>query len=649
MREQISRHNNLYYNRQSPEISDAAYDALMAELKELEGRHPELVPDEFSPTRTVGAALKSPLAKARHFKPMLSLDSSAEESAALAFLNTLPRGAELIAQPKMDGLSVELTYENGVFTRGLTRGDGLSGENVTANLATIKEIPPNLTAPFPPFVAVRGEVYMALAGFEELNKKLIEENQEPFANPRNAAAGSLRQLNPRITASRPLNFFAFELVNAPELGLTNDSQAMSRLCELGFAIQTEHQMNIGSGKEFARAVYERYAGERESLNFEIDGMVLKVNRFALREQLGWRSRSPRWAFAWKFPPRQEVTRVEDIVVQVGRTGKLTPVALLRPVDVSGVTISRATLHNFGEMARLGVAPGDMVRLERAGDVIPKVVRVEEPGGNPPIALPEHCPVCKSQVALKGANHYCPNRLECPAQLKGAILHYVSRPAMDIEGLGDKKISQLMERGLLHSVADIYTLPEHEEEIVNLPDWGELSFNNLIRAIEAAKGRPLANFILALGIDGVGQATARDLVEHFVTWQAISRAGAQELALVNGVGPIVAESIHSFFSHPHTNQLAARLHELAAPAEQSAPLGDTAWQGVNVVFTGGLERMSRDEASEMVRAKGGRVASGISKNVTLVVSGEQAGGKLAKAQSLGIEIIDETEFLKRIGI
>ncbi len=646
LREQIARHNRLYYNQQRPLISDASYDALLAELKALEERHPELA-EPASPTQTVGAKPSSALAKASHYRPMLSLDSSADAAQAMAFLSSLPKGSELLAQPKMDGLSVELTYKNGAFTRGLTRGDGTTGENVTANLATLRQIPQKLNQPCPPLLVVRGEVYMELTGFEELNQKLLNRDLEPFANPRNAAAGALRQLNPAVTAARPLRFFPFELVNAEELGFSNDYLALLELRRLGFALNDEYQLSRGVGPDFAAELYQRYQKHRESLNFEIDGMVLKANQFSLRQELGWRSRSPRWAFAWKFPPRQEVTKVDNIVVQVGRTGKLTPVALLRPVDVGGVTISRATLHNFGELTRLNVAPGDYVRLERAGDVIPKVVRVEKKGAQEPVPAPEHCPICHSRVVAKGAYHFCPNHLECPAQLKGAILHYVGRQAMDIEGLGERKIKQLMEEGLLKSVADIYQLPEHAQAIQKLPDWGPLSFNNLAQAIERSRNRPLPNFIFALGIEGVGQTTARDLAEHFGSWQAIAKANREELALVPGVGGVVAASISAFFSHPHTAELAAHLYHEARPA-QATPAADSSWQGQTLVFTGGLSSMSRDEAAKLAKNKGAKVAASIGKQVTLVVAGVAAGGKLHKAQELGIEIIDEKEFLARLG-
>jgi DNA ligase (NAD+) len=646
LRRLIAHHNHLYYNRQRPVISDAAYDALLAELRCLEERTGEISPG--SPAQTVGAPLTSALGKARHFRPMLSLDSSAEEASVQAFFASLPPGCEILLQPKMDGLSVELTYENGVFRRGLTRGNGLEGENVTMNLSAIPEIPQQLAAarPRPPLLVVRGEVYMSLAGFEKLNQSLLSLNQEPFANPRNAAAGTLRQLDHAIAAQRPLRFFPFELVNADLLGFANDYQALQALEQWGFGgIAAGYQLYLRQGLELARERHAWYLRQRENLPFEIDGMVIKVNDFVLRDSLGWRSRSPRWAFAWKFPPRQEVTRVEEIVVQVGRTGKLTPVALLRPVDVGGVTISRATLHNFGELARLGVKAGDQVRLERAGDVIPRVARVEREGGGSAFVAPQTCPVCAAAVVVKGAYHFCPNRLQCPAQLKGALLHYVSRQAMDIEGLGEKKIVQLMEAGLLGSVADIYLLPQKAESLLSLPDWGRLSFDNLCAAIANSKGRSLANFIFALGIDGVGHNTARELQTRFGQWQSFINANEERYAQIEGVGPVVARNIFTFLQDPHSAGLAARLYQLAAPAASTASL-NRSWQDAAVVFTGGFKRVSRRQAGDMVIAGGGKVLSGVNQKVTLVVAGAQAGSKLEKARQLKLEIIDEDEFLRR---
>ncbi|MDR1397274.1 MAG: NAD-dependent DNA ligase LigA [Desulfarculales bacterium] len=644
LRRRIARHNQLYYNEQAPLISDAAYDALLAELKSLEAGRPHPA-GESSPTHTVGARPDSALSRASHYQPMLSLDSSPDPALLRAFLQTLPADCPLLIQPKMDGLSVELTYEQGVFKRGLTRGDGLSGENVTANLATVSQIPARLKYPSPLLVA-RGEVYMETAGFAALNKSLLAAGREPFANPRNAAAGSLRQLDPSVTAGRPLSFFVFEMVNAGELGFRNDWEALLCLRAQGFAVSHACQLRRGQGEDFVLRVYEYYASQREHLPFEIDGMVLKADSLALREAMGRRSRSPRWAYAWKFPPRQEITTVADIVVQVGRLGKLTPVALLLPVDVGGVTISRATLHNFGELSRLGVAVGDQVRLERAGDVIPRVAAVERNGGGGPFVPPVLCPACRSPVREQGAYHFCPNHLTCPAQLKGAILHYVSRQALDIEGLGEKKVSQLVEAGLLTSVADIYLLPDKSAAILDLPDWGELSLANLCAAISNSRGRPLGRFILGLGIEGVGKAIALDLARHLGSFSRLAGAGEEELTRISGVGAAVAASVKNFFASPRTSRLAEKLHALALPREQEEE-ADNSWQGISVVFSGGLAGLSREEAAALVRSKGGQVSSSVSKKTSVLVSGSEPGGKLARARQLGIQVIDEAQFLQRI--
>jgi DNA ligase (NAD+) len=648
LRQQIEEHNQLYYNEQAPRISDAAYDALWAELKELEARHPQ-PGDNASPLHRVGAPLASPLSRARHYRPMLSLDSSADPAQAQAFLRTLPVDCLLLIQPKMDGLSVELTYRQGQLVQGLTRGDGQSGEQVTANLRSIKQIPLNLRRPLP-LLVVRGEVYMETKAFAALNKDLLGAGKEPFANPRNAAAGSLRQLDAAVTAGRPLNFFAFELVNAQELGFSHDYDALLELQALGFTINREYQLCRGQGPDFAASRFADYAAVRESLPFEIDGLVIKVDNLAQRAVLGWRSRSPRWAYAWKFPPRQELTTVSDIVVQVGRLGKLTPVALLLPVDVGGVTISRASLHNFGELARLGVAVGDKVRLQRAGDVIPQVVAVESKGEGGVMFPPTLCPACQSLVEERGAYHFCPNHLSCPAQLKGAILHYVSRPALNIEGLGEKKVSQLMDAGLLDSVADIYALPERGPALLELPGWGAMALANLRDNIDNSRGRPLDCFILGLGIEEVGQSTARDLAARLGSFARLAAATAEELAQIDGVGQVTAGQVEKFFSDPRTSRLAWQLWELARPQENSGGQAgqDTSWQGVSVVFSGTLSSMNREEAAALVRSKGGQVSSAVSRKTSFLVTGAEPGSKLDKARQLGVEVLDEAGFRERIG-
>ncbi|MFZ5585731.1 MAG: NAD-dependent DNA ligase LigA [Thermodesulfobacteriota bacterium] len=649
---EIRRHDRLYYTQDRPEISDAAYDALLAELQDLEARYPDLLrPD--SPTQRVGAAPRTSFAPVTHHRPMLSLESKADPALAQDFLRRLEQagaaGALLLAQPKIDGLSVELVYESGLFKLGSTRGDGVAGEDITPNLRTVADIPAHLDAA-PALVVVRGEVYMDRAGFDELNRGLVERGQEPFANPRNAAAGSLRQLDPHVTAGRPLKFFPFELVNAADLGLASDSESLTRLGRWGFPVGADH-LHQGRDLAWMAAVHADYLARRDELPFEIDGLVVKVDDLALRETLGARSRTPRWAIAWKFPPRQEITTVRGIAVQVGRTGKLTPVALLDPVDVGGVTVSRATLHNFEQLARLDVRVGDRVRVERAGDVIPKVVEVERPGQprRELLAAPASCPVCATAIVQEGANHRCQNRLGCPAQVKGALEHYASRAAMDIEGLGEKRIDQLRQAGLLDDLPSLYGLAEHQAELETLEGWGELSAANLLRNIAASRGKPLARFVYALGIPNVGEATARDLANHFGTFEAILNASPAELATVDGVGPVVAQSIREFFDRPETLATAQRLAELTAPepAPASARPRQGPLQGLSVVLTGALKSLSRPEAEELVRIAGGKASSSVSKKTGLVVAGADPGAKADKARALGVEIIDEAEFLRRV--
>ena len=652
---ELRRHNYLYYQKNAPQISDAAYDRLLAELKDLEALFPELLlPD--SPSRTVGAPLKSSFAPVRHFRPMLSLESDSELSAAQDFLRRLAQaaaqGAGLLAQPKIDGLSVELVFQNGLLHTGSTRGDGAIGEDITPNLRTISDIPAHLTGRAPDFAVVRGEVYMDRGGFVQLNQSLIQMGQEGFANPRNAAAGSLRQLDPSVTAGRPLKFFPFELTNAAELGLAKDSQALDALASWGVKVYGEH-VKQGSDWEFVQRVHGEYQERRDELPFEIDGVVFKVDDLSLREKLGARSRSPRWAFAWKFPPRQEVTKVRSIAVQVGRTGKLTPVALLEPVDVSGVTVSRATLHNFGEVERLGVRVGDTVRVERAGDVIPKVVEVQEKGEprGEAVAAPPRCPVCNSAVVQEGAYHLCPNTLGCPAQIQAAIRHYAGREAMDIEGLGPKRVAQLMEKGLLTDLPSLYSLGEQRAGLVALKGWEELSADNLLKSIENSRSKPLARFLFALGIPTVGQATARDIALNLRTFEAVAAAGGEELSRVPGVGPVVAQKIQEFFARPETLAAARKLFAEVKPApvlEASPEASDLPLAGKSVVFTGTLESLTRGQAEELARQMGGRVMKGVSAATDLVVAGVDPGSKADKARELNVEIIGEEEFLRRLG-
>ncbi|MBI5522626.1 MAG: NAD-dependent DNA ligase LigA [Desulfarculus sp.] len=647
---EIRRHNQLYYGQGRPEISDTRYDALLAELMDLEARFPQLALAD-SPTRQVGAPPQTSFAQVTHYRPMQSLESKADPALVDDFLRRLAEAGfqgDLLLQPKIDGLSVELVYERGLLRLGSTRGDGQVGEDITPNLRTIAAIPGHLEgAPAGPLV-VRGEVYMDRAGFEALNRRLLEKDEEPFANPRNAAAGALRQLDPRVTATRPLSFFVFELVNAQELGLASDAEALALLGKWGFAVGQDH-LHRGRGRDFLAGLHAAYQERRDSLDFEIDGVVVKVDDLAARQALGERSRSPRWAIAWKFPPRQEITTLRGIVAQVGRTGKITPVALLDPVDVGGVTVSRATLHNFGEVARLDARVGDVVRVERAGDVIPRVARVERPH-EPRQALPgppERCPVCAAPVVAEGAYHRCANSIGCPAQIKGALKHYASRAAMDIEGLGDRRIDQLITKGLLPDLPSLYLLPDRRKVLEAMEGWGQTTVTNVVGEIKHTWGKPMDRFLFALGIPNVGETTARDLAKNFASFEQLIQATPEELAQVNGVGPVVAASIRAFFERPQTLDTARKLAEVVQPSPlpgagrpAQGPLA-----GQTLVFTGSLQNLSRQEAEELTRRLGGQASGSVSKKTSLVVAGDNPGSKADKARGLGVRIISEAEFLE----
>ena len=657
---QLREHNRRYYVEDAPIISDAAYDALLAELAQLEERFPDLAAPD-SPTRTVGAPLKTSFSPVEHFRPMLSLESKVEEAVVHDFLRRLSQagaaGAALLAEPKIDGLSVELVYRQGILWQGSTRGDGAVGEEITPNLRTVGEIPDSLTGCPHAQVVVRGEVYMDREGFAQFNRGLVERGQEPFANPRNAAAGSLRQQDPSVTAGRPLRFFPFELSNADELGYARAGQALNDLRAWGLYDYSEFVLNI-SGLGEIEEYHTRYLERRDHLPFEIDGVVLAVDDLALRDRMGARSRSPRWAVAWKFPARHEVTLVNQVAVQVGRTGKLTPVALLQPVDVGGVTVSRATLHNFGEVARLDVRPGDTVRVERAGDVIPRVVEVAQEGDprGDAVTPPEACPVCGATVVAEGAYHRCPNTIGCPAQVQAAIRHYASRGAMDIEGLGPQRVALLMELGFLTDLVSLYDLTGRQADLAALEGWGEKSAENLALAIEASKGKPLERFVAALGIPTIGEAIARDLANHFGTFERLADAKRDELAAIPGLeqakdetkGLGRADRVAAFFADPHSGPIARRLAAIVQPAPaQVKAKKASSWAGKKVVFTGKLEQFTRTRAQELVRSLGGQAMDSISKKVDLVVAGPGAGSKLRQARELGVPVISEEEFGRRV--
>jgi DNA ligase (NAD+) len=653
---EIREHDYRYYAEDKPCISDAEYDRLFRELVELEEKHPDLrQPD--SPTQRVGGAMREAFRKVPHAAPMLSLESLMDEEEIREFDARVKRALAVDevpyhVEPKYDGLSVELVYEDGLFARGSTRGDGQVGEDVTENLRTIRAIPLRLAEEGPPegqrgLVSVRGEALMPLAEFEALNKRLVEASEEPFANPRNAAAGTVRQLDPKITASRRLDLYAYEVVRAP-VSFRTQSEMARALRAWGFHVDRSVRLCAGLDEVFA--YHADLAARRDRLEFEIDGVVLKVERRDWQERLGARSRSPRWAVAYKFPPREEVTEIVDIAVQVGRTGKLTPVALLKPVNVSGVTVSRATLHNQDEVDRKDVRIGDTVRVRRAGDVIPEVVEVLEdrrPKDTAPFQLPRRCPVCGARVDRVGAYHLCTNGLSCPAQLQGHLEHFTARGAMDIVGLGSKTVAQLLRAGLVKDLADIYKLTAID--LAGLEGFAEKSIQNLMAAIEASKRPRLERFLFALGIEHVGGTVARLLAEHYRALPPLLEATEEELQEIKGVGPEVAEAVRRFFQSPRNRRVLERLEQAGVrPVAPARPRGPQPLAGQVVLFTGGLERYSRPEAQRKAEAAGAQVASGISRKVTLVVAGPGAGAKLDEAMKLAIPVIDEETFLARIG-
>ncbi|MEX2475209.1 NAD-dependent DNA ligase LigA [Marinobacter sp.] len=652
LRQVIDDHNYRYYVLDEPQVPDAEYDRLFRELQDLETSHPDLVTDE-SPTRRVGAYAETSFAEVIHRIPMLSLDNAFSEDELRDFDRRIhdrlkaDDPVEYVCEPKLDGLAVSLHYEQGVLTRAATRGDGYAGEDITANIRTIPSVPLKLRGEdVPDLVEVRGEVYMLRAGFEKLNQTLANKGDKTFVNPRNAAAGSLRQKKPTVTARRPLEMCAYSVA------LTDDTQlpdthwdCLQQVQEWGFRINPE--MRKAGGVDACLQAYQDLMEKRGELPYEIDGIVFKVNRLELQQALGFVSRAPRWAIAHKFPAQEELTVVEDVEFQVGRTGAVTPVARLKPVFVGGVTVSNATLHNMDEIHRLDVRIGDTVFIRRAGDVIPQVIKVvleKRPGNAREILLPNTCPVCDSDVVqIEGeVAARCSGGLFCPAQRKEAIRHYGSRKALDIEGLGDKWIDILVDREMVHTVADLYRLTR--EDLIGLERMGDKSASNLIAAIDKSRRPVLWRFIYALGIREVGEATAKALASNFGTLEAIAEADEETLQQVPDVGPIVAGHIRSFFEQPHNQETleALRLEGVEWQAEEitaaARPLKDETW-----VLTGALSSMTRDEAKARLEQLGAKVAGSVSKKTSCVVAGEAAGSKLTKAESLGVRVLDDAGF------
>ena len=655
LREEIRKHDYYYYVLNQPIISDAEYDRLFRELQELEQKYPQLVTPD-SPTQRVGAPPAEEFRPVRHALPMLSLQNCFTEEEFLDWDRRVRRllGGEkpvYVCEPKLDGLSVELIYEDGVFTVGSTRGDGYTGEDVTQNLRTIKQVPLRLLSdeiPPPRLLEVRGEVYMEKEAFKRLNEERAKSGEPLFANPRNAAAGSLRQLDPGVTASRPLKLFCYALGRVEGIEIKSQEELLVTLPKLGFPVNPLWRRC--ETPEEAIDFYHELLERREELPYEADGMVVKVNDFAQREVLGEVSRAPRWAIAFKFPAEEATTRVLDIVVQVGRTGALTPVAILEPVEVSGVTVSRATLHNEDEVRRKDVRIGDWVVVRRAGEVIPEIVKSipeRRTGEEKEFKMPTRCPVCGGPVVRPPGEvvHRCEN-LSCPARIKESIRHFASRRAADIEGLGEKLVDQLVDKGLVRRISDLYHLTK--EQLAALERMGDKSAQNLLEQLERSKGMSLARFIYALGIRYVGEHIAEVLAERFGSIDELARASYEELVEIPEIGPRIAQSIVDFFASEDNRRLIEELKAVGIDPRAERPKEKGPLAGKTLVFTGRLSDMTREEAKRLVESLGGKVASSVSRKVDYVVVGEDPGSKLDRARELGIPTLTEEEFRKLVG-
>lgn len=654
LRQVIEYHEHKYYEEDKPEIDDGAFDALMQELKRLEGAYAEiLTPD--SPTQRVGGAPIEAFQKVTHRVPMLSLDNAFNAGDVRAFdqrVRKLSGRDELhyVVEPKIDGLTVVLTYENGELTRGATRGDGEVGEDVTHNVRTIRSIPIRLKKPVS--IEVRGEVYMTKKAFAKLNERREAAGEPLFANPRNAAAGSIRQLDPKIARERSLNYLAYDLIYLGEDGLTTHAGVLDYFEELGFTVN-QHFFCPDIDEVIERT--EEWLEKRHRLHFESDGLVIKINDLALRNELGATAKSPRWAVAFKFPAQQKRTKVLFIEPSVGRTGVITPVANLEPVEVAGSVVSRATLHNMDELQRKDVRIGDTVVIQKAGDVIPEVVQVvasERTGEEREFFMPDQCPVCGADVIREPGEvvYRCTNNLGCQAQIKEGIVHFVGRDAMNVDGVGPSLIDQLLEKGLIRDVADLYYLKK--EDLLGLERMGEKSAVNAMNAIEESKERSLDRLIFALGIRHVGTGTARTLTGKYHSLDALMRATEEELLTVDEIGPKSAESIAGFFSLPRNRELIEKLRAGGVRMEMSEPPAteeDTGLAGKTFVFTGGLPTLSRSEAQEMVLSRGGKVSSSVSKKTHYVVYGADPGSKYDKALELNIPTLTEAEFKQLLQI
>ncbi|MGD1025278.1 MAG: NAD-dependent DNA ligase LigA [Candidatus Sulfotelmatobacter sp.] len=653
LREKIRRHEYLYYVLDQPEISDADFDKLMRDLKDLEAEHPELITGD-SPTQRVGGKPREGFVKVPHSSPMLSLDNTYSEEELRGWERRVHElsgrnDVDYVCELKLDGMSLALIYEDGKLVRGITRGDGSVGEDVTLNVRTVRSVPLSISkeklkkAGIPADFEVRGELLMPLAAFKRMNQERESKGLSLFANPRNATAGTVRQLESRVTAERRLDYFSYMLLQDGRTYFDRHWKTLDALEAAGFKVNQNRKL-VHSMEE-VWAFIQEWAGKRESLAYEIDGIVVKVDRTALQDELGFTGKAPRWAIAYKYAARAGITKLEDIRVQVGRTGKLTPVAMLAPVLIGGTTVRNATLHNMDEIERLGVKIGDWVQVERGGDVIPKVAKVIEdkdhPRGTKIFQMPEKCPVCCTKVVrTEGEVDYRCVNANCPAKLRETILHFASRGVMNIDGMGDALVNQLTDRGLVKNVAEIYKLTK--ADLLSLERMGDKSAQNILDEIENSKKLPLERVIYGLGIRMVGERTAQFLAEHFGSMQALEKAGVEELQDVNEVGPRIAKSIVEFFGIVANRKLVERLREAGLTLTGKKKERGTKLAGKTFVLTGTLAHFTRDEAKKMIEDAGGKVTGSVSKKTDYVVAGSDAGSKLDKAKELGVKVIDEKE-------
>ncbi len=651
---ELNEHAYRYHVLDDPLISDGEYDRLFQELLKLEEAYPDLAAED-SPSRRVGGVPLDKFEQVAHRLPMLSLENGFSDQDLRDFSLRLERflnepvSSGFSAEPKMDGLAVELVYEQGRLVTGSTRGDGIIGEDISAQLKTITAIPLRLLRSDIDLLEVRGEVYMEKQGFADLNNSQLAQGLPPFANPRNAAAGSLRQLDPSITARRPLKFFAYGVGDPQSTPCASQTELLDYLQQIGFPACPHNSFCIDIDEVISR--FERLAAIRHQLPYEIDGMVVKVDELGLQNRLGVKSRAPRWAIARKFPATQATTTLTGVEFQVGRTGAVTPVALLEPVNLDGATVSRATLHNQGEIDRKDLRVGDAVLVQRAGDVIPEVVKpivARRSGHETPITLPSRCPACDSELIKPDdeAVTRCPN-LQCPAQLLRGLVHYCSKAGLDIEGLGTRYVEQLYEEKIIGEIADLYTMDR--EVLKDLEGWGEKSADNVLAAIDRARTPPLADFIAALGIRFIGENSASLLESHFGSMDKLAGATEEELLEIDGIGDQAARSLVDYFADERIIEMFSRLSQAGvSPASAEKKTDDLALSGATLVFTGSLTRLSRDEAKKLVKEHGGTIASSVTRKVTHVVAGEKAGSKLTKAREAGKTILSEEEFLTLIG-